>query len=72
MFIRSSTDDYQKPDAERDRVVKSFDGFNSYLDIVDDHARYTWIFLCRSKNPPVELENGYKNVVGQALEDGIT
>ena len=50
-FIRSSTDDYLKPDPERDRIVKSFDGFKSYLAIVDDFTRYTWIFPCRSKHP---------------------
>ena len=56
-FIRSSTDDYQTPDAERDRVVKSFHGFNSYLAIVDAFTIYTWIFPCRLKKPAIELIN---------------
>lgn len=35
-FIRASTSDYSKPDPKRDRIVESFDGYNSYLLIVDE------------------------------------
>ena len=35
-FMRASTDDFSRPDSKRDRVVKSFDGYNSYLAVVDD------------------------------------
>ena len=54
-FMRASTDDFSRPDSKRDRVVKSFDGYNSYLAVVDDYSRYTWVFLCKSKEPPVEI-----------------
>ena len=54
-FIRASTSDYRRPDPDTDRVVESFDGFSSYLLIVDEVSRYCWVFLCKSKSPPVEL-----------------
>lgn len=54
-FIRASTEDYRKRSPETDRVVESFDGYSSYLIIVDESSRYCWTFLCKSKQPPVEL-----------------
>ncbi len=38
-FIWASTTDFSRPDPKRDRVVKSFNGFNSYLLIVDEASR---------------------------------
>ena len=54
-FIRSSTSDFSRPNLKTDRVVKSFDGFNSYLLIVDQASRYAWVFLCVSKEPPIDI-----------------
>ena len=34
-------------------LIKSYDGFNSYLIIVDKKTRYIWVFLNESKQPPV-------------------
>jgi dUTP pyrophosphatase len=33
---------------------KSIDGYNSYLLAIDKATRYTWIFLSKSKSPPIE------------------
>jgi malate synthase len=42
--------------AQRDingNLVTSIDGYNSYLLIVDRATRYTWVFLARTKTPPI-------------------
>ena len=36
------------------RNIRSHDGYNCYLLIVDFHTRYSWVFLCKNKNPPVQ------------------
>ena len=34
-------------------LIRSYDGYNSYLLIIDKKTRYIWIFLSESKSPPV-------------------
>ena len=36
-------------------TVKSKDGNNSYLIVIDRAKRYTWIFLTKSESPPVNI-----------------
>jgi hypothetical protein len=45
---------YREVRTGTDRVVTSIDGFNSYLLVVDKFSRYMWIFLCKSKEPPID------------------
>ncbi|KAL9185818.1 hypothetical protein ACHAXT_003595 [Thalassiosira profunda] len=53
-FMRASSSDFTSPKDDDDgRIVESFDGFSSYLLIVDEHSRYIWVFLCQSKEPPI-------------------
>jgi hypothetical protein len=54
-FLRASTSDFSRPDKTRDRVVTSFDGYNAYLLIVDEYTKYVWVYLCVSKDPPIDL-----------------
>ena len=56
-FIRASSSDYgvTPPSNPDDRVVYSFDGYNSYLIIMDRRSKRGWIFLRKSKDPPVAL-----------------
>jgi hypothetical protein len=54
-FLRASTSDFSRPDKDRDRVVTSFDGYNAYLIIVDEYTKYVWVYLCVSKDPPIDL-----------------
>jgi hypothetical protein len=54
-FLRASTTDYSRPDKTRDRVVTSFDGYNAYLIIVDEYTKFVWVYLCVSKDPPIDL-----------------
>ena len=63
-FLRASTKDFSRPNEDADRVVQSFDGYNSYLLIVDEHSRYVWVFLCKSKDPPIDEMSGFLRIVG--------
>jgi len=54
-FIRASNEDYSRPDRKKDRIVESYDGYTSYLLVVDEVSKYAWIFLTKSKEPPVEI-----------------
>ena len=36
-------------------MVTSFDGYNLYLLVVDESTKYTWVYLCVSKEPPIAL-----------------
>ena len=54
-FIRASTSDYSKPNKSIDRVEDSWDGYSSYLLIVDEASRYIWVFLTKSKEPPLDI-----------------
>jgi hypothetical protein len=54
-FIRASTLDYCHPRPGVNRVVECFEGFTSYLIIVDEASRYVWVFLQKLKEPPMEL-----------------
>jgi hypothetical protein len=54
-FMRASSSDYSKPNKSLDRVVDSWDGFSSYLLIVDKASQYIRVFLTKSKEPPLEI-----------------
>ena len=64
-FIRASTSDYSTPNIETDRVVESFDGFVAYLIIVDEASKFVWIFLRKSKEPPVDLVSHFLQLYGR-------
>jgi hypothetical protein len=54
-FMRASTPTYGKRNKATDRVVFSYDGYSSYLLIVDEASRYIWVFLTSSKDPPIDI-----------------
>jgi hypothetical protein len=54
-FMQSSTSDYVCPNKATDRVVLSYDDFNSYLLIIDEALHYAWVFLTKSKDPPLDI-----------------
>ena len=64
-FLRASTEDFSQPNEDADRVVQSFGGYNSYLLIVDEHSRYVCIFLCKSKDPPIEEMSSFLQIGGR-------
>jgi KUP system potassium uptake protein len=67
-FMRASTEDFSKPNAKTDRVVESFDGYTSYVLVVDEKTKHSWIFLTKSKSPPIELVSIFMKQFGN--EDG--
>jgi hypothetical protein len=67
-FIRSSTSNYSHPNPTTDRIVHLVDGFNCYLLVVDEFLHYAWVFVCASKEPPIEEMSAFLWVF--SLADG--
>jgi hypothetical protein len=67
-FIWSSTSNYSHPNPATDRIVHSVDGLNCYLLVVDEFSRYAWVFLCASKEPPIDKMSAFLWVFG--LKEG--
>ena len=67
-FMRASAADYSRPHNGTDRVVRSYDGYTSYLLIIDEASRYVWVFLTASKNPPLDIVTEFLHQHGH--EDG--
>jgi hypothetical protein len=65
-FLWSSTFDYSRPHQSLDRIVTSFDGFLSYLLVVDEFTKYMWVYLCKSKSPPLTLINLHLDAFGSS------
>eukprot|EP00804_Cyclotella_cryptica_P016939 CCRYP_001875-RA/>CCRYP_001875-RA protein AED:0.38 eAED:0.38 QI:0/0/0/1/0/0/3/0/857 len=63
--------DYSRPDKSNDRVIESFDGYNSYLLVVDEHTRFIWVFVCKSKEPPMALVNLHLDIFGSTVGGSI-
>ena len=57
--MRASTSDFSRPNKKSDRVVTSYDGFSSYLLIVDEATRFIWVFLMKSKAPPLDILDAF-------------
>ena len=36
-------------------MISYFEGYTSYLAMVDDYSLYSWVFLCKTKETPVDL-----------------
>ncbi len=66
--MRASTNDYTQPHKATDQVVLSYDGFSSYLIIVDAATRFIWVFLTKSKEPPLDIIKAFMRHF--ALSDG--
>jgi hypothetical protein len=65
-FMRSSTKDYKHPNKATDHVVMSYDGYSSHLVIVDGASRRVWVFLTKSKDPPIEILRTFVSKFGLA------
>ncbi len=53
--MRALVEDYTRADKTKDRVIFSYDGYSSYLLIVDEASRFIWAFLTNSKSPPLDI-----------------
>ncbi len=58
-FIRASTSAFSQPAKNNDRVVLSYDGFLSYLLIIDKASQYAWVFLTNTKEPPIDIIDAF-------------
>jgi hypothetical protein len=56
----------------QETIIKSHDGFSSYLLIIDAAAKYIWVFLLKSKDPPIALVDQFLNKHGTAQKGIIT
>jgi hypothetical protein len=54
-FMPVLTSNFGCPDVKRNRVIETYDGYTSYLLIVDDKSSKTWVFLTCTKEPPIEI-----------------
>jgi len=55
----ASTSNFSRPNKKSDRVVTLYDGFSSYLLIVDEATRFIWVFLTKSKAPPLDILDAF-------------
>jgi hypothetical protein len=67
-FMRASSSDHRKPNPKTDRVVQSWDGYSSYLLIVDEASRFMWVFLTKSKEPLLDIVDSFLKKFGH--DDG--
>ena len=51
------------------KLIKSHDGYNCYLLIVDLFTRYVWIFLSKNKHPPLKTIKQFLRTYG--LKSGV-
>ena len=59
-FLHGSIDQENgQPDPCVDRLVESYDGFNTYLAITDEFLHYVWVFLVKPKEPPIDIMNDF-------------
>lgn len=54
-FVRGST---WKQQDENGQTITSINGYRAYLLVVDRATRYKWIFLSKSKKPPIAMVRG--------------
>jgi hypothetical protein len=61
-FMRASTTDYAQPNKSSERVMSSYDGYTLYLLIIDEASRYAWVFLTKSKDPPLDIVRAFLRI----------
>ncbi len=54
-FMRASSLDYSRLNKKHDWVIDSWDRYSSYLLVVDEATWYIWVFLTKSKEPPLDI-----------------
>ena len=65
-FMRSSTSDYTCPNKSTDQVVSSYDGYSSYLLVIDEVSRCAWVFLTKSKDHPIDIVRAFLTLHGHS------
>jgi hypothetical protein len=57
--MRASTSNFNRPNKAQDWVVHSYDGYSSYLLIVNEASHHVWAFLMKSKEPPLDIIDAF-------------
>jgi hypothetical protein len=68
-FMRSSTEDYKRPNKATNQVVTLYDGYSAHLVIVDGASRHVWVLLTKSKDPPIDILRAFMSRYG--LKTGL-
>jgi hypothetical protein len=50
-----------------DRVVASWDGYSLCLLVVDEASRHIWVFLAKTKEPPIDIIDTFLDRCGHEL-----
>ncbi len=58
-FMCASTLNFNHPNKAHDWVVHLYDGYSSYLLIVDEASCYIWAYLTKSKKPPLDIIDAF-------------
>ncbi len=64
--MRASTSDYAQPNKFTDKVVSSYDGYTLYLLVIDEASRMAWVFLTKSKDPPIDIVRAFLTLHGHS------
>lgn len=63
-------------DDEKGLIIKSLDGYASYLIVIDEQKRYIWAFLSKNKSPLIATINKLLDMHGihnkSSVEEGLT
>ena len=73
-FIKAKDIAVDKNDTgEPTKLVTSYDGYNSYLIIVDKATRYIWVFLSANKAPPLKTLHQFltKHGIPESKREGL-
>jgi hypothetical protein len=70
-FKRASTSNFSQPSKKHDRVVLSYNGYLSYLLIIDKVSQYIWVFLSNSKEPPLDIIDAFLSRFGHKHSGSI-
>ena len=62
-FLRALTSNYSRPNT-KECIIEYFDGFSSYLLIIDEVSHYVWVFLCTSKDPLIDIVKTFLELYG--------
>jgi hypothetical protein len=58
-FYAGLASDYFRLDKTKDCFVRLYDGYSSYLLVIDKASRFAWIFLTASKDPPIDIVRAF-------------
>ncbi len=64
--MRASTMDFAHPNKSTDWVMSSYNRYTLYLLIIDEVCWYAWVFLTKSKDPPLDIVRAFLWLHGHA------